>query len=247
MRSVPRNWLLVPSPFLGPSSWRPTGDVLADQGQHVAIACTRMTTRADEDHVTPWIDEILDFGIAEPGLPVVVVGHSAAGPRLPLLVDRLLARGDEVDAMIVVDGRFPDGRAFTESEPRFGALLDGLLRPDDYLPPWPRWWGSLVTGVVVDDMARHLVLNEAPPIPRGWFDQGCPVPDLPPSVQRAFLAFGPAYAEARDQAKAAGWFTLTLTGDHLHQVVAPEPVAATLLAMVACMMGESGEPRVRSA
>jgi len=206
-----------------------------------------MTTRDDHDHVAPWVEQILEFGLPKPGLPTVVVGHSAACPLLPLVVDGLLQRGEQVVAMILVDGRFPDGRAFTESEPRYGALLDGLVRPDDYLPPWPRWWGSLVTGLMVDDMARHLVLNEAPPIPRQWFDQGCRVPVLPRTVHKAFLAFGPAYAEARDRAKAQGWFTLTLTGDHLHQVVAPEPVGATLLAMVASMLGESGEPSVRSA
>jgi len=243
---VARNWLLIPSPMLGPSSWRPTGDVLADLGQHVAIASTKMTTRDDIDHVTPWVDQIIDFGLPEAGAPVVVVGHSAACPRLPLVVDRLLDKGEDVDAMICVDGRFPDGRAFTVAEPRYAALLDGLLRPDDYLPPWPRWWGSLVSGLVVDEMARRLVFDEAAPVPRTWFDQGCPVPDLPSSVRRGFLAFGSAYELARDRAKAQGWFTLTLTGDHLHQVVAPEPVAGSLLAMVACMMGEAGEPGVQA-
>ena len=128
--------------------------------------------------------------------------------------------------MIGVDGRYPDGRAFTEAEPNYAALLDGLLRPDDYLPPWPRWWGSLVSGLVVDEMARHLVFDEAPPIPRSWFDQACQVPSLPDTVNKAFLAFGPAYVESRDQARADGWYTLTLTGDHLHQVVAPDAVAA---------------------
>ncbi len=244
MRVVARNWLLVPSPFLGPSSWRPVANVLADQGQHVAIASTAMTRRDDSDHIGPWIQQIVDFGLPESGAPVVVVGHSAAVPRLPMLVDRLLEEGEDVVAMIGVDGRYPDGRAFTEAEPNYAALLDGLLRPDDYLPPWPRWWGSLVSGLVVDEMARHLVFDEAPPIPRSWFDQACPVPSLPETVNKAFLAFGPAYVESRDQARADGWYTLTLTGDHLHQVVAPDAVAATLVAMVACMMGESGEPGV---
>jgi hypothetical protein len=246
LKVVARSWLLIPCPFLGPSSWRPVADVLADQGHRVAIASTTMTGRDEPDHVEPWVQQILDFGPAETDDAVVVVGHSAAVPRLPLVVDRLLARGEDVVAMVAVDGRFPDGRAFTEAEPNYGDLLDGLLRPDDYLPPWPRWWGSLVSGLVVEEMARHLVFDEAPPIPRSWFDQACPVPPLPESVRKAFLAFGPAYVDSRDRAKADGWFTLTLTGDHLHQVVAPDAVAATLVAMVACMMGESGEPGVQS-
>ncbi len=197
-----------------------------------------MTTTADRDHVAPWLQQVLDLPRPEDGRPVVVVGHSAACPRIPRVVEALLDRRWPVSAYICVDGRFPDGRAFTESATHFGDLLDGIVRPDDYLPPWPRWWGSLIEGLVVDPAARDQVFSEAPPIPRGWFDQPCPVPDLPESVRPAFLSFGPGYAESRDRAHAAGWLTHRLTGDHLHQVVAPRAVADTLRAMVACL--ESG-------
>jgi hypothetical protein len=206
---------------------------------HVAdVAKTTMTTTADRDHLTPWLDQVAAPNPPADGLPVVLVGHSAACPRLPAATDRLLHEGWQVDVMICVDGRFPDGKAFTDSGNHFADLLDGLVRPDDYLPPWPRWWGSLVEGLVVDPVARDLVFNEAPPIPRTWFDHGAPVPDLPPELKRAFLGFGPGYQVSCDRAHAEGWMTYRLEGDHLHQVVAPQAVARTLVAMVACM--ESG-------
>ena len=201
-----------------------------------------MTTTADLDHVTPWINEVLESEPPATDRPTVVVAHSAACPRTPYLVDRLLHKGWDIDAMILVDGRFPNGQAFTVSSPEYGAMLDGMVRPDDYLPPWPRWWGSLVSGLVVDSAARDLVFNEAMPIPRSWFDDGCPVPELPPTVGRGFLSFGPGYADACVKAYEDGWLTMRLNGDHLHQVVSPEPVAKTLVAMVAGMTCGRGYP-----
>lgn len=215
---------------------------MADLGQASSIAKTTMTTTRDFDHITPWVNEILMSEPPDPDLPTVVVAHSAACPRTPHLVDQLLHKGWDIDAMILVDGRFPTGKAFTVLIPEYGAMLDGMVRPDDYLPPWPRWWGSLVSGLVVDPTARDLVFNEAAPIPRTWFDEACPVPDLPDTVGRGFLSFGPGYAEACDLAHEANWLTMRLNGDHLHQVVSPKPVAMTLMAMVAGMTCGRGYP-----
>lgn len=198
-----------------------------------------MTTPNDADHLTPWIDDILRPPVPTDDLPVVVVGHSAACPRVPMATRCLIDAGWNVTTMICVDGRFPDGKAFTESGSQYGEMLDGMVRPDDYLPPWPRWWGSLVEGLVVDLEARHEVFDEARPVPRSWFDQACPVPELPASVGRAFLCFGPGYLEAGDKARRQGWLTYQLTGDHLHQVVAPEAVATTLMSVAGCL--ESGD------
>lgn len=239
----PHSWLLVPSPLLGTASWGPVALALSDLGQHPVVADTTMTTSADTDHIGPWIDEIVAMDPPDPELPAVVVAHSAACPRAPLLVSKLLDKGWPIEAMLLVDGRFPDGEAFT-ARPHYARMLDRMVRPDDYLPPWPRWWGSLVEGLVVDPEARGLLLAEAPPIPRRWFDQGCPVPELPPTVGRGFLSFGPGYAESCEQAFDAGWLTMRLSGDHLHQIVAPEAVAATLLAMTAGMSCGRGFPSV---
>ena len=214
---------------------------MADLGQEPLIAEARMTTTADDDHVGPWIEQIVAMDPPVDDLPTVVVAHSAACPRAPLLVSELLARDWPIRTMLLVDGRFPDGRPFT-ANPHYAKMLDRMVRPDDYLPPWPRWWGSLVEGLVVDPEARNLLLAEAAPIPRAWFDQGCPVPDLPPTVGRGFLSFGPGYAESCDQAFDAGWLTMRLNGDHLHQMIAPDAVAATLLAMVAGMSCGRGLP-----
>lgn len=202
------------------------------------VADPAMTTTSHTDHLTPWIEEIVDLPVPDDDLPVVVVGHSAACPRTPFAADELAGRGWRISAQICVDGRFPDGRAFTVSEPTYGPMLDAMVRPDDYLPPWPRWWGSLVEGLVIDPAARDQVFREAKPIPRTWFDQPCPVPELPPEIGKGFLSFGPGYLRSCQRAGDEGWTTYQLDGDHLHQVVAPRVVAATLMAMVDCLRAD---------
>lgn len=227
--------------MLGPTSWGPVASAMVGLGQEPLIADPKMTTTADEDHVSPWIDQIVSMAPPAGGLPTVVVTHSAACPRAPLLVSELLARDWPISTMLLVDGRFPDGQPFT-ARAHYASMLDRMVRPDDYLPPWPRWWGSLVEGLVVDPESRNLFLAEAAPIPRSLFDQSCPVPELPGHIGRGFLSFGPGYAESCEQAFDAGWLTMRLSGDHLHQMVAPEAVAATLMAMVAGMSCGRGLP-----
>lgn len=224
-------WYLIPSPLLGPASWGRVAHHLDQLGHPVLVAETTMTTPADDDHVSGWIEDLLSPAAPQDGLPVIVVGHSAACPRLPLAVSALAQAGWNVAGFICVDGRFPDGRPFTVVGPQFGAMLDAMVRPDDYVPPWPRWWGSLMEGLVIDPVARAAVFSEARPLPRAWFDQGCPVPELPAGMGKGFLSFGVGYKESCDRASAEGWTTSHLTGDHLHQVVAPEAVSATLLSI----------------
>lgn len=211
--------------------------VIEEHGANVVVARTTMTTTAHTDHLTPWLEEALAAAPPTDGTEMVVVGHSAACPRIPYLAEKLLEAGHQVVSIVCVDGRFPDGTPFTESRSSFGEMLDSIIRPDDYLPPWPRWWGSLVEGLVIDPVARKTVFAEAKPIPRGWFDQPCPAPDLPDTVGRGFLCFGAGYRDACDRAHGEGWSTCRLHGDHLHQVVAPEVVATTLMAMTSSMSG----------
>ena len=227
-------WYLIPSPLLGPATWRGVADQLSGAGHEVLVATTSMTTPSDTDHVSGWIDDLLGPPIPDDDLPVIVVGHSAACPRIPLAAASLAEAGWNVTAFVCVDGRFPDGRPFTVSGPHFGELLDGLVRPDDYVPPWPRWWGSLIEGLVIDPEGRAEVFGEARPVPRAWFDQGCPVPPLPSRVKRGFVSFGVGYQESCDQAEREGWLTRRLDGDHLHLVVAPDEVSLALVELLGC-------------
>lgn len=229
---VRRRWVLIPSFLLGPESWSGVAHVLERLRQDVVITPTHRTSPRDEDHIQPWLDAVVG-SVAEPSdVPMVVVGHSAACPRLPLVVDQLLGLGHEVSSMIVVNGRVPeDGVVPTARDSPFMDTLDALERPDGYLPPWHRWWGPMIEDMLPDDEARERVLSEARPVPRAVFDQPIPAPRLPGSVGLAFLALGEMYRPSFRQAREDGWATTRLGGEHLHMVVDPITVTGALVSL----------------
>lgn len=227
-----RRWVLVPSFLLGPECWSGVAHVLRRLRQDVTVTPTHRTTPRDEDHLTPWLEAVIDC-VAEPSdHPMVVVGHSASCPRQALIVDRLLGLGHGVSSMIVVNGRIPeDGIVPTARDTPFMDTLDALERPDGYLPPWHRWWGPMISDMLPDDEARERVLSEAKPVPRAVFDQPVPAPKLPDEVGLGYLALGEMYRPSFRQAREAGWATTRLGGEHLHMVVDPVTVTGALVSL----------------
>ncbi len=230
--TAPRFWLLVPSFLLGPETWRGVGEVLTMLRQEVAIAAPGRTTPNDLDHLSPWLIDVLSVVPDDLDLEIVAVGHSASCPRMPMVVDALLELGHSVQSMILVNGRFPEDDVVpTDRNFPMLDMLDNLVRPDDYLPPWHRWWGPMVEDMLPDDAARSRVFREAKATPRAIFDQPIPAPKLPGEVGLAYLAMGDMYRPSHDQARAEGWAIARIEGEHLHMVVEPVLVASSLLSL----------------
>ncbi len=230
----PRTWLLVPSFLLGPQTWRGVAEVLQMLNQRCVIPAPTMTTPRHDDHLAPWLEEVL-AAVPEPDpeQPIVAVGHSASCPRMPMVVDALLEAGHDVATMVLVNGRFPEDQVVpTDRDFPLRDTLDRLVRPDDYLPPWHRWWGPMIEDMLPDDEARERVLCEARPVPRTIFEQAIPAPKLDSEIGVAFLAMGDMYQPSYDEAKAQGWAIARIDGEHLHMVVDPVLVAGTLLSLV---------------
>ncbi len=237
----PRTWLLVPSFLLGPEIWRGVAEVLELLGQDCVIPDPGRTTPANADHLSPWVSDVVAAVPQDVAGPVVVCGYSASSPRLPLVVDALLKNGIDVVAMLVVNGRLPeDGAVPTERDSPFMDTLDALVRPDDYLPPWHRWWGPMVEDMLPDDDVRQRILSECRATPRAVFDQPIPAPALPAHVGRAFLGLGDMYQPCYEGALSDGWAVMKVEAEHLDLVVQPLLVAGALLSL--CRRAEVRTP-----
>ncbi len=239
------SFLLVPSFLLGPECWRGVGEVLGRLGYDSVIAAPGPTTPSDVDHIGPWVEQVVTAVDPDGTDPIVVVAHSMSCSRLPLIAEALLARGREVHALVSVNGKVPwiDGQSPVDADPQLRTLLDGLVRPNDYLPPWHRWWGSMILDMVPNEALRDRVFAEARALPRSVFDQAIHIPTLPPTVRRTFLATGRMYEPAYEAAKAEGWTVARLDGEHLHIVVDPVSVAGALLSLVGdCREDPHGRP-----
>ena len=230
----PLLWLLAPSFLFGPQTWQGVAQVLRAAGHCAIVADPRPPKLADSSFVSPWAEAVVSMVPADTDASVVVVGHSASCPRLPLVASMLLDRNIKVAGIVLVNGRFPaDGRAPVEEDEPLAAMLDGLIRPNGYLPPWQRWWGSLVEDMLPDQQARNRIFEEAHSVPRILFDEPIPAPELPGHVGRGYLTMGEMYRPSHDRAVAEGWFVGEVEGEHLHMVVRPDEVAEALGQLVA--------------
>lgn len=226
-------WLLAPSFLFGPETWKGVADILTKRGDVARIANPARPRLKDNEFVRPWAESVAATIPVGTEARIIVVGHSASCPRLPLVASILLERGFDVAGIILVNGRFPaDGRAPVEEDAPLAEMLDGLVRPNSYLPPWYRWWGSLVIDMLPDEAARKRIFSQAHCVPRALFDEPIPAPDLPRSIGQGYLTMGEMYRPSHDRAVAEGWYVAEVGGEHLHMVVAPEVVAAALVGLV---------------
>ena len=198
-------FVLLYSPLVGPTTWRPVAERLRAAGHEAAVADPR-TVEADG--------------------PVVLVPHSNAGLYAPGLSDRL-----EVTATIYVDAALAgDGPDIALAPPAFVDHLRTLTDPDGVLPPWSQWWPqeSLV-GLFPDDATRATVEREQPRLPLAYFTRRIPVPAGWTTTPSAYLAFGDTYADELARARGYGWPVEVMAGRHLHQLHDPDGVTSAVL------------------
>ena len=169
-----------------------------------------------------------------PGRDLVLVPHSNSGLYVPAL-----AAERRVVAAVFVDAGVPafEGGAAALAPPAFLDFLATLADDTGVLPPWTRWWPDDDTaGLFPSRAAREQVEWEQHRLPMAYFRDSVPVPaGWADDLRCGYLAFGETYADERRRAAEAGWPTRTLEGRHLHQLVAPDAVAAAVTDLLAAV------------
>jgi hypothetical protein len=213
-------FLLLPSPLLGPATWRPVESWLRGQGHDA---------RAVEFGPEPRTSaQVLDaVAAAADDQTVVLVPHSNAGLYAPYLTTLI-----DVRATVFVDAALPDPAAEGKETPlapaAFMDFLQTLADDQGVLPPWTQWWGD-VADLFPDSSARQAVEREQQRLPLTYFTSRIPVPTGWTDRQAAYLAFGETYAAERDRAMRMGWPTRTMAGGHLHALQDPAAVGSAIL------------------
>ncbi len=223
--------VLLPSPLLGAASWAPVATELARRGHPVTLAAYDRTVRTPEEV----LDELLAAVPDEPDL--VLVPHSNAGLYVAALAGRRRLSG-----VVFADAGLPSSAAATPAAPP-GLVehLRALAGPDGLLPPWTSWWPSEDVDALFPDLpTRAAVEREQRRLPLSYFASTVPSPTGWEGLPGAFLAFGDAYADERDEARRRGWPVETLPGGHLHQLVDPPGVTDAVERLVALVTGPDG-------
>jgi hypothetical protein len=222
------SWVLVHSPLLGPGSWAPVARELRSTGAAVRVPDLRPVLLGG-----PGYAERAAALAAEGGdeTPVIVAGHSAAGPLLPAIVAAIAANGSATTACVFVDARRPHpGRTRRSTRSAdVNAHLDSLAE-GGWLPPWPQWWPPEALTELLPDAARRAALVEdCPRLPVGLFDE--PLPDIDTLPASGYLQLSPPYGDCATAAADDGWPVIRIDADHLLPVTAPGTVAAHLVTL----------------
>src|SRR5215472_6994872 len=128
--------LLVHSPLVGRTTWDLVGADLAGHGYQVAAPDLTGTVSAGPPYCPRQAEVIAASASAE---PVILVGHSGAGPLLPT-AGALIGR---VRGYVFADAGLPTPgqSAMGSMPPDLVAELREMADAQGWLPPWPQWWG----------------------------------------------------------------------------------------------------------
>lgn len=219
-------FVLVHSPLTGPFAWEPVAAELRGRGHGVVVPRLTSPPALDGPYWGRHVAEVaraVDDAVA-PGRPVVLAGHSGAGPLLPAIGTWMDAR---VASYVFVDAPLPannksrlDGFESDDEADAFrAAAVDGLLRP---------WTTAMLRPHIDDDATLERFAADLAPVPLAVYEEALPVPPGWPGVPCAYLQFSPEYDGAGAGAYQRGWAYLRLDGSHFHLVNAPAAVAGAL-------------------
>jgi pimeloyl-ACP methyl ester carboxylesterase len=224
------SFVLVHSPSVGPRTWEPVARRLTELGWEAAVPSLLHVGEGGPPFWPRVVDGVrarLDTSGQKQG--VVLVAHSNAGLFIPVIAAALPG---QVLGCIFVDAALPppSGTAAV-APPELLALLRGKAS-GGLLPRWTDWWDEEeVAPLFPDPQTRQAVTEQQPRLPLSYYEASVPVPagwDVRPC---AYLLFGPPYDEAASEAHGRGWIVERLAGGHLHQLVDPDGVARSLLAI----------------
>ncbi|MFI8230132.1 alpha/beta hydrolase [Streptomyces sp. NPDC085900] len=213
-------FVLVHSPSVGPSTWRPVAERLAAAGYQVRVPSLLGVGSGDPPFWPRVVDAVRDDLRRVPAdRPVVLVAHSNAGLFVPVTRAGL---DHPVVGSVFVDAALPARSGPTSvATPE---LLD-FLRPlavDGRLPRWTDWWEEAdVAPMFPDPSLRRTVVEEQPRLPLSYYEQRVPVPVGWDDHPCSYLLFGPPYDGLAAEARERGWRVAHLPGEHLHQIVDP--------------------------
>ncbi|PPK63958.1 hypothetical protein V5P93_001832 [Actinokineospora auranticolor] len=240
MPVAPITAVLVHSPFLGPATLRPLADELATLGLPTVLLDLQPSVAAPPVHqrmIGAFADAVSDTVLEEPTMttgPLMLIGHSAAGPLLPAFADDLEG---EVHGLLYLDADLPTpGQSWrdTVAPERYAEFRDRSR--DGLLPRWTQWSDDDPLVPVTDPVLRADITDEAPEVPLAFLKETRPVVDW--SGPSGYVALSAEHRADAVKAGADGWPVRELDLHHLACATDPEPVARAVLEVLLALRGE---------
>jgi len=218
-------FVLLHSPSVGPTTWRPVAEVLLARHREAVVPSLLEVGLGDPPYWPRAVDAVrAHLAEVPPTRPVVLVAHSNAGLFIPVISVGL---PNPIAGSVFVDAAMPALDSPTPVAPadQLPALRQ-MASADGRLPRWTDWYDEAdVAPMFPDPEIRSAVTKEQPRLPLAYFEQAIPVPPGWHDHPSAYVLFGPPYERLAASAAERGWDVFELPGAHLHQIVDPGGVA----------------------
>ena len=187
-------------------------------------------------YVRAAVEGVLATAPPRPG-PLVLVGHSGAGPLLGAVGTGLRSAGRTCGGYLFCDAGLPRAGAsvlelLAAEDPGMAAGFQAELERGGR---YPEWGDVDLEPLVPDPAARAALLGSLRPRGLAFFTE--PLPPAPgwSDAPCGYLRLSPAYDGAAATAATRGWPTASIDAGHFHPLVDPGGVAVALLALLARM------------
>lgn len=209
--------LLIPSPYVGAISWRPTaallpGSQVVDYGGVAA---------------PDWYEGVADRTAAQAGgAPWIAVMHSGAGAFAPALS----AASADLAGLIFVDSVLPyPGRSALESAPVAQIEQFKALTTDGLLAPWNTWFPEdPLPRLLPDARLREAFVRDLPRTPVAFLEAKSPDRSEWEPLPAAYVQLSRIYDDQAARAEARGWPVRRARLNHLAISSHPAEVAELL-------------------
>lgn len=197
--------LLIHSPLVGPSSWRPLEKTARDRG----------------------------FDVRRPDLTSVAAARSPKWRHFVDLATQSAARtGKRLRSMIFVDAIVPPAEGTHATSQQFLAFLDDKV-VEDTLPQWIDWWPpEVIDAMVPNQKDLNELRHDMPRLPRSFFDETVPVPQNWSTGPCAYLKLSAAYEREYTDVRQMGWKHSAIDGTHLSIFTDPAAVLNAIEGLV---------------
>lgn len=218
-------YVLIHSPLVGPLTWQLVAEELRRRGADVFVPT--LTEKADspapfwQQHATAVAMAVARLTVDQ---PLVLVGHSGAGPLLPAIRQAL---PNPIAAYLFVDAGIPRPNAtrlelMHWEDPAWAAEFEEYLRQGNR---YPTWSVADLQEIIPEADLRQQMVAELQPRDLAFFGEPLPVFSGWPDAPCAYLHFSPPYNQVAQWAKAAGWPIYRVEAGHFHMLVDPVTVA----------------------
>lgn len=225
-------YVLIHSPLVGPLTWSRVADEIRKRGREVLVPTLEEAPGSNEPFWKQHSDSISQsLAGVHTEIPVILVGHSGAGPLLPVFRQSF---PNPILAYVFVDAGIP----------RNGASRLDLMKSED--PEWaddfqqeleaggsfPSWSMEDLQEVIPDQTLRRRMIAELHPREMDFFTEPIPVFNGWPDAPCVYIQFSAAYDQPAAQARETGWPVYELQAGHFHMLVDAATVAIRILEAV---------------